>query len=254
MFASPMDVDKWLCRAGIMSRTDAIAAVAAGRVRIDGELAASPRAVVHSSALVTVDGAAASVVKRVALAMHKPPGIMTTRRDLRGRKTVFDLLPQGLPWLAPIGRLDLDSEGLLLFTNDPHLGWALSDPSRGVDKTYLVTCKGTVSDESVQHLRRGVLLAGQSAPTLPALITVRERTERTTTLEIILHEGKKRQIRRMILAVGSRVRRLVRTKIGPFELGSLPMGECRELCEPEIGALAVAAGFHLYERSQRPSA
>jgi pseudouridine synthase len=182
--------------------------------------------------------------------MHKPPGFMTTRRDVRGRKTVFDLLPEDLPWLAPIGRLDLESEGLLLFTNDPHLGWALSDPSRGVQKTYVVTCKGTVSDASVQQLRDGVSLAGQDAPTRPAQVTVRERSERTTTLEIVLHEGKKRQIRRMLLAVGSRVRRLVRTQIGPFDLGTLPAGQCRELSASEVSELAMAAGFHLYERRQ----
>lgn len=238
----PPEIDKWLCRAGLMSRSDARAAVESQRVRINNLLVTTSRTLVPDGAVVSVDEQVVVPARRLVFIMHKPRGVMSTRRDRFNRPTVFDFLDPTLPWLAPVGRLDFDSEGLLLFTNDPFLNEALCAPTSGVDKTYLVSCSGMVSDEAVGRLRSGVRLVGRDQPTQPAMVRVVERTSRSTTLEIAIHEGKKRQIRRMVRAIDSEVHRLIRVKVGPLELGSLAPGASRELAEAEIAALQQAIG------------
>jgi len=235
-----------------MSRTDAAAAVAAGRVWIDGVPAATSESLVRAGSRVALDGVNVLAAPRLVVALHKPKGVMSTHRDPRGRPTVYDGV-RGLGWVAAVGRLDLESEGLILLSNDPHLGFALTDPLRGVDKVYRVTCRGHVSDAAVEQLRTGVMLVGATALTRPAQVHVLSRgTLETgapcTELEIVLHEGKKRQVRRMVLAVGSRVWRLVRVQIGPMALGELRAGESRVLADTEVEQLAAAAGCTLRAR------
>jgi 23S rRNA pseudouridine2605 synthase len=144
---------------------------------------------------------------------------------------VYDLLPPGLPWIFPAGRLDADSEGLLILTNDAQLAVRLTDPEHHVPKTYRVTISGTPTKETLDNLSRGVVL--EDGPTRPIAVRVRRRRAGTTVVEMVLTEGRNRQIRRMWRAVGHRVRRLVRIAIGGLKLGELPVGACRTLAAAE---------------------
>jgi 23S rRNA pseudouridine2605 synthase len=169
--------------------------------------------------------------ERWVLALHKPRGTVTTRQDERGRKTVYDLLPAGLPWLFPAGRLDADSEGLLILTNDSDLAVRLTEPEHRVSKTYRVTVAGPPAEEALAALRRGVEL--RDGPARPAEVRLL-RCGARSVLEVVLTEGRNRQVRRMLAAVGHRVRRLVRVAIGALPLGELKAGECRRLTEEEV--------------------
>jgi pseudouridine synthase len=168
----------------------------------------------------------------IVLALHKPRGAVTTRRDERGRPTVYESLPDGLPWLFPVGRLDLDSEGLLIFTNDSALAVRLTEPSHRIPKTYRVTVRGRPSPAALKRLRAGLVLA--DGPTLPAGARVLKEGEDYTVLEVVLSEGRNRQVRRMFAAIGHKVRRLVRVGIGRFRLGTLPQCATRLLDASEI--------------------
>jgi len=172
---------------------------------------------------------------RLVLALHKPAGIVTTRRDERGRKTVYDLLPAGLPWIFPAGRLDADSEGLLIFTNDSALAVRLTEPEAHVPKTYHVTIRGVPSAETLDQLRRGIRLLGKR--TKPVQLRVIRRSRQGILVEMVLGEGRNRQIRRMWQAVGLRVRRLVRVAIGGFLLGNLKPGEWQILGSEDVQRL-----------------
>jgi pseudouridine synthase len=171
-------------------------------------------------------------------ALHKPVGYVTTTDDEHGRATVCALLPADRPWLAPIGRLDLDSSGLLLFSNDTRLAARLMDPASKLPKVYEVVCKGLLSDAALTRLATGVLLHDRT--TLPAEVERIDHDQRTTRIRITLVEGRNRQIRRMLKAVGSRVNTLHRVRIGPLALGSLAVGACRRLAEPELVTLREA--------------
>jgi pseudouridine synthase len=165
------------------------------------------------------------------LALHKPRGIVTTRSDERGRKTVYDLLPEGLPWVFPAGRLDADSEGLLILANDSTLIEWLTDPRHCIGKTYRVTIAGRPSQEALAALRQGVALS--DGPTRPAEVRMLRAGARSV-LEVVLTEGRNRQVRRMLAAVGHKVRRLLRVAVGGLELGELKPGESRRLTEHEV--------------------
>jgi pseudouridine synthase len=163
----------------------------------------------------------------LTLALHKPRGIVTTRRDERGRKTVYDLLPTGLPWIFPAGRLDADSEGLLILTTDADLAVRLTEPEHHVLKTYHVTVAGRPTPDTLDHLRQGVDLP--DGRTRPAHVRLLVADDDRSVLQIILSEGRNRQIRRMAAAVGHRVRRLVRVAIGGYALGDLAPGAYQTL-------------------------
>src|SRR5262249_51410113 len=152
-------------------------------------------------------------------ALHKPRGVVTTRRDERGRRTVYDLLPAGLPWGFPAGRLDADSEGLLIVTNDSALAERLTRPGGDGAATDHATVRGRVGEEARGRLRRGVELA--DGPTRPAEARLVEAGEERSVVEVVLTEGRNRQVRRMLTAVGHKVRRLVRVAIGGLELGEI---------------------------------
>lgn len=231
-----MRLQAFLARAGVASRRKAEALIRQGRVRVNGKVAVLGQKVGPGD-LVEVDGKRVELPQeRVVLALHKPKGYTTTRHDPHARRTVFDLLPK-IPGLHPVGRLDRDSEGLLLFTNDGALTFRLTHPRHGVRKVYRVWTEGGTLPEAVcQRLLKGVELEDGPAKALAcrpapggAILT--------------LGEGRKREVRRMLQRVGYPVRRLLRLQVGPIRLGDLPPGKWRRLSEGEVQALLRLVGL-----------
>lgn len=225
-----------MAHAGVASRRHAERLIAAGRVRVNGEVVTAPGVRVDPATdVIEVDGRRIAAQDCVYLMLHKPRGVVTTARDPQGRTTVLDLIPDVKARIFPVGRLDYDSEGLLLLTNDGALAHRLMHPSYGVVKVYRARLRGAVTDEAVRRLREGVLL--EDGMTAPAAVRVLERAKDSAWIEIGIHEGRNRQVRRMAEAVGFPVMRLVRTGYGPIRLGDLPPGRCRPLKESEVAAL-----------------
>jgi 23S rRNA pseudouridine2605 synthase len=222
-----------LSKLGWGSRGQAWAWIQAGEVRVDGRVVTDPLTWIDLDRqhITRHDQAAPPSSGPLTLALHKPRGIVTTRRDERGRRTVYDLLPPGLPWIFPAGRLDADSEGLLILTTDSALAVRLTEPEQHVPKTYHVTVLGRPTPAVLDRLRRGVELP--DGRTRPAQVRLLEAHAKESVLEMILTEGRNRQIRRMAAAVGHRVRRLVRVAIGRYALGDLPSGAYRPLNESD---------------------
>ena len=242
-------LDRALARTGACSRSAARAAIVAGRVQVGGRTVRDPDAWIDPVRdKLSLDGKPVLAQKKSVWMLHKPVGYVTTADDERGRPTVYALLPDGLPWLAPVGRLDQDTSGLLLFTNDSDLANLITDPASKLPKTYEVTCRA-LDEDALERLRSGVQL--DDGPTKPA--TVRQQPGDSdgdgdaALLRLVITEGRNRQVRRMLTAVGSRVLALHRTRIGPLELGELPGGEARPLDAREVAALRAAL-----TRSQGP--
>ncbi len=209
--------------------------IAAGRVTVDGEVAVLGRRVDPETCNVEVDGAPLGVKSDlVHFVLNKPAGVITTASDPEGRPTVVDMVPR-TPRVFPVGRLDADTEGLLLLTNDGDLAHHLTHPSHGVDKEYLVEVEGEVSRSAVRQLRDGVEL--DDGLTAPARVTAVE----SSLLKIVIHEGRNRQVRRMCETVGHPVVRLVRIRIGPLSDHQLAPGEWRELTSEEVRGLEIAS-------------
>jgi 23S rRNA pseudouridine2605 synthase len=224
---------KHLAHAGVASRRAAETMVAAGRVTVDGEVVRDPARDVSREQTIALDGEplAAAPVRRVVYAVHKPAGVVSTARDTHGRPTVVELVPSPTR-LYPVGRLDADTTGLMLLTDDGDLAHRLTHPSFEVPKTY-VACigGGPVSQGALRALREGVDLEdGRTAP-------ARVRSLRPDVLELRIHEGRKRQVRRMCEAVGHPVRSLQRVAIGSLTLGDLPEGAHRRLSDAEVRGL-----------------
>jgi pseudouridine synthase len=233
-------LDRCLSRAGLCSRGAARLAIAQGRVTVNGRSARDPELRVRPDVdRIACDGVPLQPAGREVWMLHKPPGYVTTRADELGRATVYALLPADAPWLGPVGRLDRDTSGLLLFTNDSDLANAITDPATKLAKTYIACCAGVLGDAALQALAGGIAL--DDGPTRPAQVTVCGRTatgaEGTTTIELVLTEGRNRQVRRMVEAVGSQVLTLHRSRIGPLALGDLPEGAARRLTDDEVAAL-----------------
>jgi 23S rRNA pseudouridine2605 synthase len=211
--------------------------IAAGRVTVDGTVAELGRRVDVHHARVEVDGSLLPVAPDlVYYVLNKPTGVITTASDPQGRATVLDLVPEE-PRVFPVGRLDLDTEGLLILTNDGDLAQLLTHPSQGVTKEYVAeVAGGTPAAGALRRLRQGVEL--EDGMTAPAEVGVLA----PGVLRLVIHEGRNRQIRRMCEAIGHPVQRLVRTRIGPLRDTSLPPGRWRELGSEEVRALATAAG------------
>jgi pseudouridine synthase len=219
------------------SRTQAWDWIRAGEVCVDGQVITDPLTWVDlDRQRITRQDQAAPGRAALTLALYKPRGVVTTRRDERGRGTVYDLLPPDFPWVFPAGRLDADSEGLLILTGDADLAVRLTEPEHAIPKTYHVMLAGQATAEALDRLRHGVDLA--DGRTRPARVRVLHVDVKTTRIEIILTEGRNRQIRRMAAAVGHRVRQLVRVAIGEYRLGDLAPGEYRLLGAPERKLLA----------------
>jgi pseudouridine synthase len=229
-------LERVFSKAGAGSRTDARSWIGAGRVRVNGKIVRNPDHWVDLARdSVTLDGKPLRPAARSYILLYKPKGYLTTYRDPQGRPTVYDLVPQAGAWLAPVGRLDLDTSGLLLMTNDTDFAERVANPRHKVPKTYHLKAATLLSDEQVEQLRRGVTLG--DGPTRPAEVTRLRDGARHTFLEMTIAEGRNRQVRRMVEAVGSKVLKLVRTAIGPIRLGGLPIGQWRALTEDEIEAL-----------------
>jgi 23S rRNA pseudouridine2605 synthase len=228
-------LQKVLAQAGLGSRRVCEDLIDARRVRVNGEVAALGRRVDPEADVIEVDGAQIGVRPGlVHYLLNKPAGVITTASDPQGRPTVLDLVPAE-PRVFPVGRLDADSEGLLLLTNDGDLTHRLTHPSFGVDKEYLVEVEGEPHRGALSRLREGVDLDdGRTAPAKVALLDAR-------LLRITIHEGRNRQVRRMCEAVGFPVRRLVRTRIGPLTDRTLRPGAWRPLAQDEVRALERAA-------------
>ncbi len=229
-----------LSKLGVTSRALACEWIQAGRVAVDGRLVRDPdRRVDLDTARLAVDGVAVEKGPRVYLALHKPKGVVTTRSDDRGRRTIYDVIAETEQWLAPVGRLDRDSSGLLLLTNDSQWGARVADPQSKVPKTYHVRVQPRMKPEHLARLSAPVPLSTDFDP--PTAVSVVRESPRGSWLEVTLTEGKNREIRRMCTRLGYRVETLVRIQIGTVLLGTLKPGESRTLTAPEVTALRTRA-------------
>lgn len=230
-------LQKVLARSGFGSRRACEELIEAERVTVNGEVATLGRRVDPASDRIEVDGVAVpTAAGLVYYLLNKPAGVVTTASDPQGRPTVVDLVPAE-PRVFPVGRLDYQTEGLLLLTNDGELAQGLTHPSRGVEKEYLVEVDGEPGRDALRRLRDGVLL--DDGPTAPARVRVAQRLAGGAALVIVIHEGRNRQVRRMCEAVGHPVRRLVRIRIGPLVDRRLPPGRWRPLEPSEVRALYI---------------
>jgi 23S rRNA pseudouridine2605 synthase len=231
-------LQKVLARAGLGSRRVCEVLIAAGRVTVDGEVAMLGRRVALG-ARVEVDGVPVPIAADlVTYLLNKPTGVVTTTSDPQGRATVSALVPAS-PRVFPVGRLDYDSEGLLLLTNDGELTQLLTHPRHGVPKAYLAEVIGVPSAGELRRLREGVEL--DDGMTAPARVAIVARRDDSAAVEIVIHEGRNRQVRRMCEAIGHPATRLVRTRIGPLSDARLAPGAWRVLDAPEVHALYAAA-------------
>lgn len=242
--ATPMRLQRFLARAGVASRRGSEDLMTAGRVQVNGVTVTGLGAKVTPLLdTVTVDGVIVQFTSGPAhLMLNKPAEVMTTMKDPQGRATVSDLVPtQEYPGLFPVGRLDYETTGLLLFTTDGELSHRLLHPTRKVPKTYIALVDGHPGQIAMKHLREGVRL--DDGLTAPADVRVLERRDGFALVEIVLREGRKRQVRRMFSAVGHPVRELHRVEFGPVKLGMVGSGDWRHLSADEIAALHDAVGM-----------
>lgn len=217
------------------SRSEAARLIADGRVTVDGRVVTDPSMpVVPERVAVTIDGRRAARSEWQVILLHKPRGVVTTRRDPQGRRTVFDLVAGVEGHLVAVGRLDLATSGLLLLTADTRLADWLTDPAHRVPRVYLVTVRGEVSDESLRALTRGFEADGERLAAADA--RVRKRSQRETHLVVQLEEGRNREVRRLFEAIGHEVTRLRRVSFGGLELGTLAPGEWRRVGADELRA------------------
>ncbi|MBM3990055.1 MAG: rRNA pseudouridine synthase [Planctomycetes bacterium] len=236
MKAERKTLDRALSRAGVMSRKQAEQAIREGRVRVNGLRERDPSAWVDVSRdEVRVDEQPLARWQPLYLALHKPAGLVTTRDDERGRATIYELLKDIAAWIAPVGRLDKDTSGLLLCTNDTDLAERITNPTSALWKTYEVTAQGELDDAQLAALQGGVTL--DEGPTREARVRLHSRESGVTRLELSIHEGRNRQVRRMLDAIGSRVLTLHRTAIGGVVLGTLAQGAHRKLRPHELRSL-----------------
>ena len=233
-----MRLQKYMAMCGVAARRKCEDMIRQGRVSVNGQIVTEMGTQVMPGDTVHLDGQIISIEERkVVILYHKPAGEVTTVTDDKGRETVMDRF-RDLPWrLFPVGRLDYDTEGLLLLTNDGDLAQSLTHPSREVDKSYLARVMGTLTEEEVGRLRRGVIMEGDDRRTWPAKVRILRTGEIWSEALITIHEGRNRQVRRMIGAVGHRVVLLRRVRFGSVSLGDLKRGDWRELTTEEIRKL-----------------
>ena len=235
-------LQRTLARAGFGSRRSCEELIAAGRVTIDGTVAILGSRLIPGEQEVKVDGHAVNLDPNVRYyALHKPAGVVTTMADPQGRSDITAFLPPDGPRVFPVGRLDRDTEGLLILTNDGELANRLTHPSFGVEKEYLAEVGGPVTDKQLARVRAGVDL--DDGPGRAAKIREVGRVGDRVALRVVMTEGRKREVRRLLAAVGLPVVRLVRLRVGPVLLGDLAPGELRELSHDDLVGLYVVAGL-----------
>ena len=226
-------LERVISKAGLGSRSEARRWIAVGRVRVNGKLIQTPDYWVDMARdKVTLDGRPIRAGKKIYLLLYKPKGYLTTYSDPQSRPTIYDLISGVGAWVFPAGRLDLDTSGLLILTNDTQFAERLTNPQHKVPKTYQVKAATVLVDEQIEHLRRGVTL--HDGPTRPAVVKRLRDGAKHTVVEITLTEGRNRQVRRMLEAVGSKVLKLVRTAIGDVRIGDLAIGSYRPLTSAEV--------------------
>lgn len=224
-----------LSKLGYSSRSQARSHIASGRVAVNGRVVRDPdRWIDLRSATLSLDGDTIRKKRHAYVAMHKPAGYVTTRSDERSRATVYDLLGEMRAWLFPVGRLDRDTSGLLLFTNDTAFGEALTNPDAHVPKTYLARLDRPLADGDARRMSSGMVL-DDGTRLRPAAVAQRDGAG--TEIEVTIEEGKNRQVRRMCESLGYTVLRLHRVRIGPLGLGALPEGKTRPLGRAEVDAI-----------------
>jgi 23S rRNA pseudouridine2605 synthase len=235
-----VSIARALSKLGVCSRAEGERLVAAGRVTVGGRIVRDIALRVNPERdVIKVDGVPATRAERVYLALNKPRGLVTTRDDPQGRATIYECLAGAtLPFVAPVGRLDKASEGLLLLTNDTQWGARLLAPESHVDKVYHVQVGALIDDEAMRRIASGVVEreTGDRLDVVRASL-LRTGSRSSSWLEIVLDEGKNRHIRRLLAELGLEVMRLVRVAIGPLTLGTLPKGEWRHLSAAEVRAL-----------------
>ena len=236
-------LQKFMAEQGVASRRKREELIEAGKVKVNGHVASLGDKINPYKDLVTVRGEKITHVKKrkmIYIMLHKPRGYVTTVSDEKGRKTVMDLIPDVKERVYPVGRLDKDSEGLLILTNDGSFTNCMTHPSHNYSKVYRVTVRPSVNDEILYNLRNGIVIDGRK--TAPAEVTVLSEEDNRVVLEFILREGRNREIRKMCESQGLEVARLKRTAIGSLKLGMLGQGKYRELSEQEVKRLLRSAG------------
>ncbi len=229
-------LNKYLAQAGITSRRNADFMIARGKVRVNGKTVRELGTLVQPGDKIDVSGTPIAVrAEPTYVVMHKPVGVMTTMRDPEGRRTIVELLPERIPRVVPVGRLDYDTAGVLLLTNDGELANRLMHPRYGVDKTYRATIGGRLSPDDVKKLHSGVIVDEYKAG--GAKVRVVSVRAGYSVVDITIHEGRNRQVRKMFEALGHPVQTLVRLRFGPVSLGDLGVGRTRPATPKELAAL-----------------
>jgi 23S rRNA pseudouridine2605 synthase len=240
----PERVNRFLARRGVASRRGADALIAAGRVTVNGEVSALGAVVQPSIDRVCVDGfRVPAKAVTVTIVLNKPVGVVTTRSDPYQRRTVMDLV-EPIPGLVPVGRLDTDSRGLLVLTTDGDLAHGIAHPRHGVTKRYVATLDRAVSAEQLAELVAGIDLEDGPARAIAA-----QRAGSDSVVEVVMAEGRKREVRRLFAAIGLEVRDLVRIAVGPVQLGDLAEGATRRVGASELSSLRAAAGLQAPRRA-----
>lgn len=235
-------LQKFLSQAAVASRRKSEELISQGKVRVNGRVAGLGDKVSPRHDTVTVSGKKIVVSrKHYYVMLHKPRGFITTMEDEMGRKCVAQLVSDVGARVYPVGRLDKESEGMLIMTNDGEFANFMTHPSKHVPKTYRVTIRPSVSNEQLDQMRDGMEIDGKL--TAPADVHVIEKQDNRVVLEVILYEGRNRQIRRMCEELGLEVARLKRTAVGTIKLGMLPQGKWRDLTDDEVHKLMVASGM-----------
>jgi 23S rRNA pseudouridine2605 synthase len=227
-------IAKLLARAGIASRREIERMIDEGRIALDGVVLKTPATILPSLRGITVDGNPVKAPTAARLFMfHKPTGVLTAERDPKGRKTIYDILPKDLPRVMPVGRLDLNTEGLLLLTTDGELKREMELPANGVERSYRARAYGNISQARLEELMLGIEIEGVRYGSINA--NLERRTGANVWIEMTLTEGKNREVRRVLEHLGLKVSRLIRTRYGPFVLEDMPMGKVHEVHGSDIG-------------------